>query len=215
MSPWTDPKTWLASDPLPAGELNEYLRDNLRFLHDQGPDLTPSAGLVTPTTQFHKIAGDGTAIVDNMTILAAGARLQLLFLAQTKFRHNFSGTGNLRLTGAADRTYSASDITEFVSDGALWWEASASLRMIRGRVNVDGSIESGTGFTVTFGGTGEYLISFAQNYQGVPLVLVTCIAAGARFAFIESTAVDQCVVHTCDADGTLANTHFMFLVAGI
>lgn len=49
------------------------------------------------------------------------------------------------------------------------------LRMIRGIVEANGNIVSGSGFTVTRTGTGTYTITFASRFADLPAVLLTPI----------------------------------------
>jgi hypothetical protein len=47
------------------------------------------------------------------------------------------------------------------------------LRIVRGVVNSDGTIISGSGFTINHGGTGAYAIKFNQAFSDTPAVTVT------------------------------------------
>ncbi|QQS09109.1 MAG: hypothetical protein IPK69_00295 [Phycisphaerales bacterium] len=47
------------------------------------------------------------------------------------------------------------------------------LRLLRGRINADGSIISGSGFTVSRPGTARYLITFNTPFTGIPSVTAT------------------------------------------
>ncbi len=51
-----------------------------------------------------------------------------------------------------------------------------NLRIIRGGVNLDGSIFTGTGFTVTRTSTGTYRIDFAQAFSGYHTTTATALA---------------------------------------
>lgn len=120
--PWTAPKTFNTGDVLPAVDLNTHLRDNLKWIHDQGADLASGATL-TLTTEFHKVTG--TTQVDNIATPVAGHRAMLWFTGACPLRNNGGGTGNLRLVGGTDRTVSADTILHFRSDGSVWREVGA------------------------------------------------------------------------------------------
>lgn len=123
---YTDPATHVAGDTFPSSDWNTYVRDNFRFLHDQGGDLV-AAATITPTTQFHKVTGNTG--IGAVTALAAGARLWLWFTGTPILTHTASGgaTGTLVLQGGANYQVVAQDVLEFVSDGTQWRQVGAKL----------------------------------------------------------------------------------------
>lgn len=120
---YTDPVTWIAGNPLPAGDLNTYLRDNLRWLHDRGADLA-SAATITPTTQFHKVTG--TTTIDNVASPVSGHEVVLWITGTLTIRNNGGGTGNIRTATGADKVVSNGMILVFRSDGTVWQEVTAA-----------------------------------------------------------------------------------------
>jgi hypothetical protein len=71
----------------------------------------------------------GTATIDNITNAArySGKVLELQTTSPLTIKHNSGGSGDIRLSGAADFRTAANQIVSFVSDGALWWQESASI----------------------------------------------------------------------------------------
>jgi Collagen triple helix repeat (20 copies) len=96
---------------------------------------------------------------------------------------------------------------------------------VHGVVNGDGSIASGTGFTVQQLGPGRYQITFDAPFPGVPTVLATkvygspTVDAGAGVQPAENAIVDEvtptlCLIATSDAAGGVANGTFGFTALG-
>jgi hypothetical protein len=93
-------------------------------------------------------------------------------------------------------------------------------------VNADGTIDSGTGFTVTMQGTGRYRIDFTTPFKTVPAMLVTNVYgsinvdAGAGVQPAQNGVVDQAaagfaLVGTADQNGALADESFSFLATTV
>jgi hypothetical protein len=89
-------------------------------------------------------------------------------------------------------------------------------------VNGDGSVATGTGFTVTVLSTGRYRINFSAAFSSTPAVLVTNVFgsinvdAGTSVQPALNAVVDQAspsfaLVATGDAGGTLTSESFQFL----
>lgn len=87
-----------------------------------------------------------------------------------------------------------------------------TLRFLRGRVNADGTIASGTGFTISKFGTGQYGVNFSTAFSSAPIIVVTLHNYG--FFHAETPLTTGVNVNTRDSAGTLADRPFSFLVAG-
>lgn len=98
-------------------------------------------------------------------------------------------------------------------------------KILWGRVNGDGSVEGGTGFTVSRSATGTYRISYNAPFAAPPAVVLTQnyklwddfgYAGGdtrAGCSLVASGAA-QCKVVTGDETGVHANRNFSFLAVG-
>jgi hypothetical protein len=134
---YTDPITWVAGNPLPASDLNSYVRDNFRFLHDRGSDLA-SAATVTPTVGFHKVTG--TTTIDNIAGPANGLEVALWFQSALTVRNNGGGTGNIRTATGFDRAIPAGSLILFRSDGTVWKETGSPLSGAAGSELADSTL---------------------------------------------------------------------------
>jgi hypothetical protein len=103
--------------------------------------------------------------------------------------------------------------------------APDGVRVLWGRVNENGSIAEGTGFTVAHPSAGRYDITFTAAFPVAPAVLVTKVwmtfgsQGGTGVDTRENALVDQVLatgasVTTGDAAGNLTNSNFCFLAIG-
>jgi len=103
--------------------------------------------------------------------------------------------------------------------------ASARTRVIWGVVRPNGSIASGSGFTVQQLSTGRVRITFTAAFSSPPAVLVTrvygdvSIDAGTSVNAAETAVLDMAdagsaIVATANSAGNLANAGFTFVVLG-
>jgi hypothetical protein len=94
--------------------------------------------------------------------------------------------------------------------------------VVEGIVNADGSVNTGTGYTVTVLGPGRYQLNFTTPFKGVPTVLVTNVYgsigvdAGAGVQPAQNAVVDQAtagfaLVATGDANGVPSAESFGFM----
>ncbi len=72
----------------------------------------------------------------------------------------------------------------------------SGLKIIRGTVNANGTIASGSGFTVTKNGTGDYTINFSSAFSGTPTAVVTPVDNS-----LETCMVDIVYVHSMSTSG--------------
>ena len=88
-----------------------------------------------------------------------------------------------------------------------------NLRIIRGGVNLDGSIWTGTGFTVTHISTGIYTINFAQSFSGYHTTTATALDGGPTFV-TQFTANFGDVTFNVWRNGIKADVAFDFISIG-
>lgn len=93
-----------------------------------------------------------------------------------------------------------------LSGGSL--TATGGTTIIRGRVNGDGTIAAGTGFSITRTATGRYTITFTSAFSAVPVVLLTP-RAGAGGATAATAVIDN-----FNAAPTTTSTRVFILSAG-
>lgn len=89
------------------------------------------------------------------------------------------------------------------------------LEIIAGRVNADGSIAAGDGFTVQKTGTGGYTVTLAAGFRLV--AAPTAGAAGGLWVAVTSAFTDRSFVVGTYTTGTnsAADIAFTFIAAGI
>lgn len=163
---YTDPATWVAGNVLPASDLNTYVRDDLRFMHDQGGDLA-AASTITPTTQFHKVTGNTQ--VNNITPFAAGARLILWFTGTPVVKHLNGGSGQIRLKAGVNHQVVANDVLQFVTDGTDWYQVGPWL----GEQTDYQEWTSGVNVTATSEATATTIVTGAAvTYDGITPILI-------------------------------------------
>jgi hypothetical protein len=112
--------------PIASATLDKSQNIGLQ-LQRLGQALTAASTIDPDDGNFFVVKG--TATIDNITNAArySGKVLELQTTSPLTFKHDSGGTGNIRLSGAADFLTSAHQIVSFVSDGTLWWQESASL----------------------------------------------------------------------------------------
>ncbi len=98
--------------------------------------------------------------------------------------------------------------------------------LIYGNIAANGSITSGTGFSVSRPAGGGYRIDFNQSYSIVPTVNATLIGTGAPAGSCDNTinvepALDHCLLHVTDlptsggqTEHTDASNAFCFSIIG-
>jgi len=163
---WCIGEVWVPADPtfsLPVSSGNIY--DTALISNDPVPHWTSTSRVLRlefwstlfsvdhdPATGFHRA---GTWHIGATTVTANGNQI------------------NQALSGIAapGGTVTAPNLTQ-LTDGSittLHFHAPA-VRFIYGNINEDGTIYSGTGFTVSHPGTGRYIITFTPPFSAVPSV---------------------------------------------
>jgi hypothetical protein len=80
---------------------------------------------------------------------------------------------------------------------------------LRGTINSDGTIKSGTGFTVVKNSTGNYTVTFSTAFAVQPVVLVTALSLN-LINSIGSVTTSGFTSNFIARDGTLFDTAFNF-----
>lgn len=99
---------------------------------------------------------------------------------------------------------SASEGQVPVWSGGGWTVGAATPVVVRGRVNADGTIAGGSGFTVVKDATGVYTVTFTSEFAAVPVVVGSALhAVNDRVSNlqIKSPAVGSVVIETLETQG--------------
>lgn len=121
----------------------------------------------------------------------------------TLFIRNFDPAARIAFTGNEGTRYPPSGMED--------------LRIVRGRVFGDGTIDAGTGFTVTHTAEGEYRIDYTIPFAGDPTVTATINSAGFSACFVElrNNNTHLCSPHVIRrSDGNHVDGHFNFIAIG-
>jgi hypothetical protein len=86
--------------------------------------------------------------------------------------------------------------------------------IIAGRVNADGSIAAGDGFTVAKGAAGVYTINFPSSFRLISGVGNSATASGLKAADFTISAGALVVVMFTTSTGAAADTAFTFAAYG-
>jgi len=116
---------------------------------------------------------------------------------------NFDPAARIAFSGAEGTRYPPSGMED--------------LRILRGRILGDGTIEAGLGFTVARADVGEYVITYTQPFSGDPSVTATVNSAGFSAAFVEMRAnsATSCAPQVIRrSDGNHVDGHFNFIAIG-
>lgn len=91
-----------------------------------------------------------------------------------------------------------------------------SLAVLRGTINGNGTIATGSGFSVSsHASVGIYAIAFSTAFADVPTIVVTPSTPGATYAAsVESSSTSGFVVHTYNTTPTLVDSNFQFVAIG-
>jgi len=121
----------------------------------------------------------------------------------TLFIRNFDPAARIAFTGNEGTRYPPSGMED--------------LRIVRGRVLGDGTIDGGSGFTVTRLAEGEYRIDYTIPFADDPAVTATINSAGFSACFVELRTNNT---HLCApevirrSDGNHVDGHFNFIAIG-
>jgi hypothetical protein len=90
-----------------------------------------------------------------------------------------------------------------------------SLELIAGRVNSDGSIAAGDGFTVTRVSVGQYSLTFALGFRLVAIGGVLGLNADHPFYYSVISERSINIISTGSIGGAAVDSGFSFIVAGV
>jgi len=90
-----------------------------------------------------------------------------------------------------------------------------NLRVLRGRIAGNGTITTGSGFTVSRTGTGAYTVTFTTAFSSDPTVTATAQVIGARLVTCTSVVPGSAGFRTFDsATATAVDQDFQFIAVG-
>ena len=99
------------------------------------------------------------------------------------------------------------------SDGSLFAPGGQeNLRIVRGSVKYDGTVQYGSGFTTVKNSTGTYTITFSPAFSDVPTVVA--IGNAGAMASLNGVGASTCVIKTYWGFGTNTDSYFYFIAAG-
>ena len=141
---------------------------------------------------------------------------------------NFEVSGTIRIEGGSP---GANKVLTSDASGNATWETpttrgvgldESGLKIIRGTINADGTILSGSGFSVIKNGTGEYAINFLSLFSGAPTVTTGVIYSNdasttAIGIYVNSLSNSSCMIETFDLlkGGDAEGTGFTFIAIGL
>lgn len=120
-----------------------------------------------------------------------------------------SCTGNSATTTSA---INATNATNATGTGTAVYSDIAGIKIISGEVGSSGNIVSGSGFTVTKGATGVYIINFTVPFSARARIIVTGIAA--YLGTGQSTTGNSAVVVMYIPTSSAIDTGFNFMAIG-
>jgi len=90
------------------------------------------------------------------------------------------------------------------------------IKILRGVINSDGTINSGSGFTVSHTLTGVYTITYSTAFLNAPAVVCTYTSNSVQKSIgHDSELVGSITVHTYNSSATLENNAFSFVAIGV
>lgn len=92
------------------------------------------------------------------------------------------------------------------------------LAIVRGIVNADGTIFTGSGFTVNKTGTGVYVITYSTSFSVQPSVVALCRAPSGNARYIHainSISASSVTIYTFSAPTTPSDVPFDFIAIGL
>jgi len=93
--------------------------------------------------------------------------------------------------------------------------AVENLRILRGRIAGNGTVSTGSGFTVSRTGTGAYTVTFTTAFFTEPSVTATAQVIGARIVTCTSVLLGSAGFRTFDSTtGTAVDQDFQFIAIG-
>jgi hypothetical protein len=179
-----------------------------------------------PHTLTNGTPADATEVQDNLEALLDGINdselqaLAALVSAANKLPY-FTGAGVAALTDLSafartllDDASAAAARTTLGAVGVSGTGAETTLRVLRGTVAADGTIQEGTGFSISKGAAGIYTIDFTTDFSDVASLVATCLSAS-YVAGIDTQAAGQVVLNIKVASTlALADQPFNFIAIG-
>ncbi len=88
--------------------------------------------------------------------------------------------------------------------------ASSSTSSVSGSVGSTGTITQGSGFSVVHSGTGVYAVTFTTAFSAAPVVVVTPVTSGSRFAGVSTQSASGFTAQLANSAGTATDQAFNF-----
>lgn len=123
------------------------------------------------------------------------------------------GTGPDTATRLAATGVAGNVLTEDPATATGWKSAPLGTngQRLKGRINADGTIAQGTGFTVTKNGTGDYTVNFDAAFAASPYFdAIPVLAAGAVVPEVRSSSTGSVRVQFLTLAGAGFDTEFIF-----
>ena len=93
--------------------------------------------------------------------------------------------------------------------------AEEKLRMVRGTINADGTVQLGSGFTSTRNSLGTFAITFPTAFSNTPSVTTQIVtAAGFSFTRVSAATASSCTLQIITTQGGLEDQPFSFIAIG-
>lgn len=180
---------------------------------------TNEAGIASNTaaiaTNEADIATNTADIATNEADIATNAAGVTALQARMTTAEGNIGTnaGNIASNTSAISSHVSNTTSAHSFDARYVRDSGENLRILRGTVWADGSISTGSGFTVTKGATGVYTINYATPFFGVasPVVSSTYRSVWAG----GSAGSSSCTVNMVDTiSGNATDGAFTFVITG-
>jgi len=135
--------------------------------------------------------------------------------------NTITGTTNINTTGTADTSIGSATSDTYIG-GTLFSPANivqsvtadSGLRLLRGRIDSDGSILQGSGFTATRDETGKYTITFSTSLGGYPAVVATAEHSLFRSCIVYLVNTSKVEIWIRNSSSSLSDSMFSFIAIG-
>jgi len=190
---------WNASQQVGIGTTNPAAKlslgtdyDDSKLLITEGGNVGYGIGTESGQFRFH-LAGNSS---DRFSFLTSPAGTEIF---------SISANGNVAMHGILSMGTSPNLYAPVIPE---------NVRIIRGRINSNGSILFGTGFTVTHPTTGQYTVTFSPSYSDTPALTVTADSAAAVIATYTSVGPTSAGIRIWNTAGTGIDNVYSFVAIG-
>ncbi len=92
---------------------------------------------------------------------------------------------------------------------------TTSSSSVAGSVGSTGTITQGSGFSVVHSGTGVYAVTFTTAFSAAPVVVVTPVTSGSRFAGVSTQSASGFTAQLANLAGTATDQAFNFIASDV